>query len=65
MKNQVLFSSKDISKKLKYCLLKFLFGALRVKFTASHFGRALLIGSGTWGANIKLKLLPFVKLGEQ
>ena len=32
MKNQALFSSKDLSKKLK-CghLLQFLFGALRVK----------------------------------
>ena len=31
MKNQALFSSKDISKKLKCRLLQFLFGALRVK----------------------------------
>ena len=31
MKNQDLFSSKDKSKKLKCCLLQFLFGALRVK----------------------------------
>ena len=31
MKNQVLFSSKDKSKKLKWCLLQFFFGALRVK----------------------------------
>ena len=31
MKDQPLFSSKDKSKKLKYCLLQFLFGALRVK----------------------------------
>ena len=30
MKNQVIFSSKDKSKKLKCCLLQFLFGALRV-----------------------------------
>ena len=30
MKNQVLFSSKDKSKKLKCRLLQFLFGALRV-----------------------------------
>ena len=29
MKNQGLFSSKDKSKKLKCCLLQFLFGALR------------------------------------
>ena len=32
MKNQVLFSSKDKSKKLKCRLLQFLFGAFRVKF---------------------------------
>ena len=31
MKNQVLFSLKDKSKKLKCRLLRFLFGALRVK----------------------------------
>ena len=31
MKNQALCSSKDKSKKLKCRLLKFLFGALRVK----------------------------------
>ena len=31
MKNQVLLSSKDKSKKLKCCLLEFLFGALRIK----------------------------------
>ena len=30
MKSQALFSSKDKSKKLKCCLLKFLFGALRI-----------------------------------
>ena len=31
MKNQALISFKDKSKKLKCCLLQFLFGALRVK----------------------------------
>ena len=31
MKNQGLFSSKDKSKKLKCCLLQFLFGALKIK----------------------------------
>ena len=30
MNNQALFSLKDKSKKLKCCLLQFLFGALRV-----------------------------------
>ena len=34
MKNQVLFSSKDKSKKLKCRLLQFLFGALRVKLNS-------------------------------
>ena len=37
MKNQALFSLKDKSKKLKYCLLQFLFGALRVNIR-SPFG---------------------------
>ena len=31
MKNQALFSSKDKSKKLKGCLLQFLFGAIMVR----------------------------------
>ena len=31
MKNQALFSAKDKSKKLKCCLLQFLFGPLWVK----------------------------------
>ena len=34
MKSQALFSSKDKSKKLKCCLLQFLFGALRVNVEA-------------------------------
>ena len=37
MKDQVLFFSKDKSKKLKCRLLQFLFGALRVKaYTVQH-----------------------------
>ena len=32
MKNHALLSSKDKSKKLKYRLLQFLFGALRVEY---------------------------------
>ena len=32
MKHEAFFSSKDESKKLKCCLLQFLFGALRVNF---------------------------------
>ena len=31
MKNQALFSAKDKRKKIRCCLLQFLFGALRVK----------------------------------
>ena len=38
MKNQVLFSSKDKSKKLKCHLLQFLFGTLRVKTTTDTVG---------------------------
>ena len=30
MKNQALFPLKDKSKRIKWCLLQFLFGALRV-----------------------------------
>ena len=33
MNDQALFSSKDRSKKLKFRLLQFLFGALRIKGT--------------------------------
>ena len=33
MKNQALFSSKDKSKKLKCCLLQFLFSALKGQMT--------------------------------
>ena len=36
MKNQVLFSSKDKSKKLKCHLLQFLFGALRINLCHYH-----------------------------
>ena len=38
MKNQALFSSKDKSRKLKYCLLQFLFGPLRVKIHLDYLG---------------------------
>ena len=37
MKNQALFSSKDKSKKLKCCLLQFLFGNLRVNVRPFSF----------------------------
>ena len=37
MNNQVLFSSKDKSKKLKCRLLQFLFGALRVRVDTSEY----------------------------
>ena len=40
-KNQVLFSLKDKSKKLKCHLLQFLFGALRVKTQLLNGGRTL------------------------
>ena len=36
MKNQALFSSNDKSKKLKYRLLQFLFGALRLKMKTAE-----------------------------
>ena len=39
MKNQALFSSKDKSNKLKWCLLQFLFGTLRVKEKKLLLGR--------------------------
>ena len=45
MKNQALFFSKDKSKKLKCCLLQFLFGALRVtlhKFLAVNLDEVAL-----------------------
>ena len=50
MKNQALFSSKDKGKKLKYGLLQFLFGTLRVKvpkmkttkFTSAEFQKKVL-----------------------
>ena len=41
MKNQALISSKDKNKKLKCCLLQFLFGALRVKQEAEPYGQSL------------------------
>ena len=37
MKNQALFSSKDKTKKLKCCLLQFLFCALRVKLQTNKY----------------------------
>ena len=37
MKNQALISLKGKSKKLKCCLLQFLFGALRVKMFWYNF----------------------------
>ena len=44
MKNQVLFSSKDKSKKLKCRQLQFLFGALRVKAYLQLFRYKIFIG---------------------
>ena len=39
MKNQALFSSKDKSKNLKYCLMLFLFGTLRANLVISAMHR--------------------------
>ena len=44
MKNQALFSSKDKSKKLKCCLLQFLFGALKTGLLCRGWGGG---GSGS------------------
>ena len=41
MKNQALFSSKDKSKKLKCCLLQFLFGSLRIKQVSVREAKSL------------------------
>ena len=57
MKNQALFSSKDKSKKLKCCLLQFLFGALRVKdrrILSSQF-----VSHGLWLHNDLISLYIF------
>ena len=43
MKNQALFSLKDKSKKLKCCLLQFLFGALRVEMLQKSNDYVLLL----------------------
>ena len=55
MENQALFSLKDKSKKLKCCLLQFLFGTLRINYDIpvittsipkwpSHKGKNWLLG---------------------
>ena len=41
MKNQALFSSKDVSKKIKCGLLQILFSALRVNLKARCFSCCL------------------------
>ena len=43
MKNQALFSSKDKSKKLKYCLLLFLFGTLKVNHFPALLSLCLIV----------------------
>ena len=55
MKNQALFSSKDKSKKLKCCLLQFLFGALKVcKFSVYNISELIMITqSSRTCANLK------------
>ena len=50
MKNQALLSSKDISKKLKCCLLQFLFAALRVKPFEDDFGKILMKCCVPWNS---------------
>ena len=43
MKYQALFSSKDNSKKLKYHLLQFFFGALRVKTEINKYHHSVMM----------------------
>ena len=51
MKNQVLFSSKDKSKKLK-CLLQFLFGASRIKYMHGPGCKYLHINTSLLGSTV-------------
>ena len=55
MENQALISLKDKSKKLKCCLLQFLFGALRVKLTQI----GCLVVTDVLDAQNLLNLVPF------
>ena len=62
MKHQVLFSSKDISKKLKCHLPHFLFGALRVKVISSCCFVFLLAENEAEG---EMKFTPWFRLISQ
>ena len=64
MKNQAIFTSKDTSKKLKCCLMHFLFGALRVKIFVQRLveclqqgrlGRKTIIHDSFWPLKIITK----------
>ena len=55
-KSSLIISSKDKSKKLKWCLLQFLFGALRVNLVMAGFVHFLHF--------IKLKTFDVHKLEE-
>ena len=60
MKNQALFSLKDKSKKIKCCLLQFLFGTLRVNFPENIADQS----SGKDDINIIHRLLPILYTDE-
>ena len=54
MKNQALFSSKDKSKKIKCCLLQFMFAALRVKSSLFYFPRKPHLLNTCWLRSLSL-----------
>ena len=56
MKNRALFSSKDKSKKLKWCLLQLLFGALRVKVQGA------IVVTSNFGVGVGVSLTLFNKV---
>ena len=60
MKNQDLFSSKDKSKKLKCCLLQFLFGTLRVNQGTKQFENQDLVSSKDKSKKLICCLLQFL-----
>ena len=61
MKNQVLFSSKDKTKKLKCRLLQFLFGTLRVKPPFSNFYQILIYNARKYNLNFGVFGVTFIK----
>ena len=64
MKNQVLFSSRDKSKKLKCRLLQFLFGALRIKEDFLCFTQETAKKEGRSRKSDKSSPPPFHKTAE-